>query len=212
MRNTKKIISLFLNLAVVIMECIALPMSFRRFGPNMFKFFTEDSNLLAGISCLIVSIYLVVSLVKGTELPKWVQLLKYIATGALTLTIITVVLVLAPAAASSKGGLGASELFYLTFDSNKFTHLLCPIFAIAAFLFVDEFHSSFRSVPVSAIPTLLYAITSTSMNIAKLWYGPYVFLRVYEQPVWLSVVCFFAIPGVSFLLNWALFALKKRIK
>ena len=43
--------------------------------------------------------------------------------------------------------------------------------------------------------TIVYAIPVLILNIAKLYVGPYPFLHVYEQPVYMSVFWILAILG-----------------
>lgn len=65
---------------------------------------------------------------------------------------------------------------------------------------------------VSLTPTIIYAIISTSLNIAKMMHGPYSFLYVYEQPIWMSVMYVFLIIGIAYLIGWGLWKISRVIK
>ena len=56
---------------------------------------------------------------------------------------------------------------------------------------------AFRAV---AAPLLAAAVVAVVLNVMGVWYGPYDFLHVYEQPLWLSVLWGVAILLVALLL------------
>ena len=55
------------------------------------------------------------------------------------------------------------------------------------------------------IPTLIYAVIAIALNLARVIYGPYVFLKVYEQGVLMTFVWIVLISalvyGIAFLLK-----------
>ncbi len=89
-------LSIVLNLAVVLMEPVAIRMSWEAVGNQTFTFYTENSNVFSAVVCLLVVLAQLRSLVTGRPLPRWVKTLKFIAACCLTMTFLTVVLVLAP--------------------------------------------------------------------------------------------------------------------
>jgi hypothetical protein len=106
-------------------------------GNLMFRFFTEDSNLLLGLSCLLYLIYGFLELKRGMPIPKAVKLIKLIATAAVTTTFLVVLLFLAPAVAISY----QQPLYYFamfSWPNMTFTHLLCPALAVVSFLLFEE--------------------------------------------------------------------------
>ena len=50
------------------------------------------------------------------------------------------------------------------------------------------------------LPTIGYAIIALILNFAKLLYGPYPFLHVYEQPVYMSFVWLVVILSMAYVL------------
>ncbi len=206
MTNTKKIVSLILNLAVVCMEVVALCIAWPNRGFGVFIFFTELSNLFGAIACLCLSVYLIRSLATGKAVPQWVRTFKYLGACALALTFFTVIFVLAPGA----GGTKEAYIRYLTYGSMLYTHTLNPLFVMLTFLFLDDFETKTVKVAfLGLIPTLFYEVVSITMNILRLWDGPYFFLKVLSQPVYMSIMWAILMTAFSFGLCAGLYGLKK---
>lgn len=191
--NTKRnfYISLGLNLVIVIMEIAGLIMSMNRNHSSSLKYYTEESNIFALItSCIFcVASFCVIKSAKF-ELPKWVQLLKYLSTCCLTVTLIVVITILAP-----MGGKGSLKNLML-YDSLIFHHFLCPVVALISFIFFETgMKFNIKTTLIALSPTVLYAIVTVILNIAKLLVGPYDFLKVYEQTPLMSVIWFIVICG-----------------
>lgn len=121
-------------------------------GMSAFNFFTFDSNLLLMIVSIVFVIYEVLIIKKRIEeIPRWLYLAKFIITVATTLTMLTVIFVLAPI---TKGG-----YFQLFLNANLFFHLLSPLLGIICLICFEysnkiKFFDTFDSL----IPTFLYAI------------------------------------------------------
>ena len=63
-----------------------------------------------------------------------------------------------------------------------------------------EPHLDAKSAFTATIPTLIYAIVLIILNILGVVDGPYPFLRVMNQPVYMSFVWFIVIVGGAFFL------------
>lgn len=211
----KQKISLILNLAIVVMELMAAYQSFSRNGTGMFRFFTEDSNLLALIACIVfaaATIRVLKSprgvLFTRTErsIPGWAYVLKYTATVCLALTFIVVIAVLAP----MMGGINGYKAMLLS-DSMLFHHLLCPILAFVSFVFFEnEHHFKKRTALIAVMPVCLYAAIFITLNAKGIANGPYMFLKVNDQPIYMSVIWFAAIVGGAFMLALGLGRLNRK--
>ena len=77
--------SIFLNLCIVRWEPMAIRMTWEAVGSQTFTFYTENSNVFAFFVCLLVAVCQVICLFTGRQLPRWVKMLKYIATCCLTM-------------------------------------------------------------------------------------------------------------------------------
>ena len=197
--NAKKryLCALAVHAIVFVLECVA-------FWPNPFtgalKYYTQLSNLLAlfvSAACLIEG---VLRLKAGKSEPsEAVRVLSYVAVCMLTLTFLVDVFIL-----SRADGLGG--LRHLLFHGEMlYMHFLCPVIALLGFfLFEKEPPLTNKHLFLALLPTLLYAAVTIVLNIMKVMHGPYPFLYVYEQPVYMSCVWFFIVVGGAALIAWAL--------
>lgn len=196
MEKQKKVkIAFWMNLAIFVLECIGGYLYFIRSGWDFVQFYTEDSNTLALITCLFLAVY-EYQMWKGQRsvLPGWIQELKYIATVCLTLTFLVVIFILIPL----QGGIG-SAYFFLINGSMLYHHLICPILAFVSFLWFDPMEKrSRREIGMALLPTLVYALVLVILNLAKLVDGPYPFLKVYQQPVYMSCIWVAVILGAAY--------------
>ena len=156
-------ISLILNIIIVIMVIGASIMMFTgfRFMPGkiilesnklgMFKFFTVDSNLFMGIISLIFAIF-EIRLLKGSinEIPKYMYILKLMATTSVTLTFIVVFAYLGPL---------VGNIYLMILNSNLFFHLLVPVFSMITFIFFERNNKmSFKYSFYGLIPVIMYGL------------------------------------------------------
>lgn len=206
MKRVRKIVSLVLDLLVFILEVIAFIFTWERRGTGMFIFFTELSNIFAGIVCAIAAVFIIREMISGYTVPYWVKLLKYVAACGLALTFFTVLFVLAP----MSGGTPRIYLAYLTMHSAIVTHTLGPVITMASLVFADDFSTDKFSVSLFGMaPAVFYEILSVTMNILRRWEGPYPFLYVYRQPVWVSIMWAVVMLGFSYLLCLGIWFSKK---
>lgn len=194
--DTKLVLSLAANAAIVIMELVSLPESFANNGWGLFRYYTEDSNIFALGASFMYVIYAILRMRKNTEIPKAVRILKYASSCTLTVTFLVVVFVLLPMYGWDSYGMmlfGGSMLYH---------HTLCPILSLLSLLFLENGTKLLKNAELSAVvPTLAYAAVTVVLNIMKVMKGPYPFLYVYEQPIWLSCVWFTVIIGMAFLIS-----------
>ena len=177
----QKLLSIAANLAIVWMELKAIPLSWDGVHEQMFLFYTELSNLFAMGVCFVLALCQLRALVTGGEVPAAVHTLKYVAACCLMLTFLTVVFVLAP-----MYGPDGHYVMLLT-SSMLYKHFLNPVTAFLSLTLWERAPALPRHAPLWAmVPTLLYGSVMLAANVAKVYKGPYPFLYVYEQPVWVS--------------------------
>ena len=138
-------ISFFINLIIVFVTAILVFGLFRRDGKwdldrarNAFRFFTVQSNTLCAISALFLLLY---------PDAEWTYYLKYIGTGAVTVTMMTVLLFLGPV-------FGYQYMFK---GSDLFMHLLTPLMAIVSFCVFESKGISLAAAFLGLLPVALYA-------------------------------------------------------
>ena len=115
----------------------------RQAGRSSLRFFTTLSNLL----CAVASLLLLAALPGGGP-PRWVWLLRYIGTAAVTVTFLTVMVFLGPTL-GYKGQLGSREAVYL--------HVIEPLASVFSFCFLERFYPlPFGTALLGLLPVLLY--------------------------------------------------------
>ena len=117
---------------------------------NVFKFFTVDSNILVGVSSLLLFIAEYINIKKKKSIPKVISIIKLMGTVSVLLTLIVTFFFLVP---SSNAGLLA---FYQ--NSNLFFHLIVPILCFISFIFFDPINIKFKDTFLGIIPMLMYSV------------------------------------------------------
>ena len=128
-------------------------------GFEMLKFYTLDSNILVGITSLILLIY-ENKLLKGKidKIPENVYTFKLIGTSSVTLTFLVTLLFLAPLYG-----------FYAMYNNNNlFFHLIIPILAIASYILYEKHDSKYYYSFLGIIPMFIYSVYYTSNIIIHL--------------------------------------------
>ncbi len=109
-----------------------------------FRFFTVQSNVLSAAAALAMGI----AQLTGT-VPVSVWLFKYVGTSAVTVTLMTVLIYLAPSIGSLKK-LISGDGFHM--------HLSGPVMAILSFSFLEKRPMGFLQSLWGMIPVVLYGI------------------------------------------------------
>lgn len=123
-----------------------------------FRFFTVQSNVLCAAACLLTAAFAMTG-----EVPEWVWLLKYAGTAAVTVTMLTVFLFLAPSV-----GKDWVKVLLTGTPSDLFMHLLTPAAALVSFCVFEKRGMSFMQALWGMLPVLLYGI----LYIRKILYAP----------------------------------------
>ena len=175
---------LYLDIAVVVGELVGLVLASFENGWGQFVFYTQLSNYFL-LAATMAHLYF---LLKKEPVPKAVNRLKYIATCTTTLTFVVVVAVLLP----------MYRRPYITFlnGANHFQHTLCPILGFATLPFMDPVEK--RDSRLALIPTGIYMLVMIPLNYFRVLEGPYPFLKVHNQPWYMSILWFLAIGLMAF--------------
>ena len=203
----KRQLAIGTHILIVILEIIGFIITIRRNGFMCFCLYTQESNLLLLITSIL---YLYYTLFRHQNtLPSLLSTLKYIAVCLLSVTFFVVIFVFLPMTLPTDLQLAMRFLFG---NANLFMHILCPILAVVSYLiFEHDYSPTKRDTLWALVPTFLYACISMVLNVAKIVCGPYPFLYVYEQPVWLSVFWFLAVLLVAYIFALLIRRIKKRI-
>lgn len=121
-----------------------MPEKFRQ----AFRFFTCLSNILCAAACLLTTVF-----AASGEIPGWVWLLKFVGTAAVTLTMLTVFLFMAPGI-----GKGWAKELLTGQASDFFMHLVNPVLALVSFCVFEKRGMTFLQALPGVMPIILYGI------------------------------------------------------
>ena len=157
-------VDIILNAVIFLVTAILVILMFRKEGQwvpergkKAFRFYTVQSNCL----CAAVSLLMAVAALAG-PVPQWVWILKYIGTAAVTVTMLTVFLFLAPSI--------GKDWFQVLIKgaSNAFMHVLTPLMALLSFCLLEKRGMSFPQCLWGMPPVVLYG----PIYLYKIIYAP----------------------------------------
>lgn len=198
MEYKRKRASIILNLLILICEIAGFAMGI---SAEMFVYYTNLSNFIAVVACLLVLLELFCGF--GGRFGKAVWGLKYMATCMTTVTLSVVACILVP--------MQGIQMLY----SGNFLafHLICPILMLISFLLFDPTAKSGRkNIWLGVAPTLIYAATAVICNCIGVLDGPYPFLKVREQSVYMSFFWGVVVLGIAWLIAYMLLRLRRKKK
>ena len=184
MKNKESIIT---NAMLILFEIIGISLSIIIYHKYDLIYYTQDSNLLSLIASII---YLVYSF--KDNIPKWVSILKYISVLGLTVTFLVALFILTP--------MYDFNITLIFFEPTMlFHHLICPVVAFISFVFFEKHDiKGWKDSLRACYFTIIYAVVTVLLNVLKIIKGPYPFLFVYENPIYISILFFFVIVVGSF--------------
>ncbi len=204
-KKGKTAVSLALNAAVVVLVSVGVAIAAGTLGWGIVEYYTVDSNLFLLAAAAVSAAAAAVSLAGGRPIPAWVVKLKYYAVCTVSLTFLVVITVLGPLLGGWK-----SLVWMLFQESGLFLHLLAPVTVALSFWLADAPAPRDRLAPVKAMAfTGLYAAALILLNFLRVVEGPYPFLKVYEQPWWMSGIWFVVILGMAAALAWVVWRIKR---
>ena len=141
----------FLNTLIALLTLLIVVSFFRKDGQWVpergkfaLRFFTTLSNILCAAACLLTALAM-----NAGGVPEWIWTLKYIGTAAVTVTMLTVLLFLAPS-------FGKGALKVLLSGTDLFMHLITPLLALVSFCVFERQGMTFLQSLWGMLPVLLY--------------------------------------------------------
>ena len=179
---------IILNLAIFLATLIILADLPRKDGEwvpdrlrKAFRYYTCQSNVLCAAAALIMAVFRLCG-----SMPQAVWILKYTGTAAVTVTMLTVFLFLAPSA-----GKDWYEVL-LKGAGNLFMHLLTPLMALVSFCGFEKQGMTFPQCLWGMLPIVLYGpLYLYRIRFApeeKRWKDFYGFNKGGKWPVMFSVM------------------------
>ena len=142
----------FLNTLIALLTLLIVVSFFRKDGQWVpergkfaLRFFTTQSNILVAAASLLTAL----ALSSEGTIPRWIWTLKYIGTAAVTVTMLTVLLFLAPS-------FGKGALKVLLSGTDLFMHLITPLLALVSFCVFERRGMTFCESLWGLLPVLLY--------------------------------------------------------
>jgi hypothetical protein len=205
--------SVILNGIVLLMEAYVLPNCYFAFvttgttssapGVLMFRFFTEDSNILLALSALLYLIFSIYAHRHQTQIPYGIRLFRYIAVTAVTTTFMVVLLFLAPYC-----GVAYGRLWLMwSWPNMLFTHFFCPVLSVLSFVFFEakeSDHPLWKEAFWVLSSVLLYAAIVGSLASLHLISSDqsvnnvYGFMDATAGPWWVTPLAFSLIVGGTY--------------
>jgi hypothetical protein len=204
--------AMIINIILCVLEIVGLIWCVVRDGQLHIDYYTQQSNIISLVASAILAYFFWRKLQRPkTEIPMWASVLKYASVVSLTITLLVVLFILIPTYASTMGFWTSAATFLLS-TSMTYTHTLCPIVAIISFLYFERhLLRGWKVVWLALIPTIFYAILAITLNIAKVWEGPYPFLLVYRNPLWQTIAYSIVILGGAVAISRGYEVINRRI-
>ena len=215
--DKKQKISLIFSIIIVILAIVGSVFCFGEIylvytkpldhGIRLLKFFTVQSNVLAGITSLVYIIYLLRENKTQKPIPKAVYILRYIATIDLVVTFLVVALLL--------GFIVDEGYFSLYVNANFFFHFAIPVLNLISFIVFEKPQKlNFKDTFIGITHIILYSIFYITVVLLNYhdgavplehdWYG---FAQLGPG---IAFVCFVVILGVGYLIAYLLYKLKNK--
>ena len=152
------LLSFLTNMLIFIMVVCAVTMSFRAHrdgafgstGAQIFRYFTTDSNVLAGLVSFVGGLFGLIALLKGRDrLPEAAVILKYVGASAVLMTFSVVIVFLGPVYGFAGMYAGA----------NLYMHGVVPILCVVSFVAFDRGRTlRKRDILFAVLPVVVYGI------------------------------------------------------
>ena len=176
-------------------------------GFKLMKFFTVQSNVLAGITALLYIIFLLRERKTQKKIPFVVHVLRYIATIDLIITFLVVALFL--------GFIVDEGYFSMYANANFFFHFAVPVLNLISFVWFEDtpkfkiIHTLYGMIHLAlyAIFYLIVAVSHFKNGAVDLYYDWYAFA---QKGLPLAFVCGGIVIGLGYLVAYLLYKVKKR--
>lgn len=176
------------NILLIVLASLGLYFSI--VDKNAFLYYSDNVGMFALSSSII---YVIIVLAKKE--PNFLCLaLRYVSTACLVLTLVGTFYVATTT--------GENYLDSFIKGSHLFNNLLCPIVSFVSFTMFegDRRLNKKKTIWYALIPTVIYAIIMLVCNVTNTFTGPYSFMMINDNPVYVTVVVFI----VTIILNYVI--------
>lgn len=176
------------NILLIVLASLGLYFSI--VDKNAFLYYSDNVGMFALSSSII---YVIVVLTKKE--PNFLSLaLRYVSTTCLVLTLVGTFYVATTT--------GENYLDSFIKGSHLFNNLLCPIVSFVSFTMFegDRRLNKKKTIWYALIPTVIYGIIMLVCNVSNTFTGPYSFMMINDNPVYVTVIVFI----VTIILNYVI--------
>lgn len=176
------------NILLIVLASLGLYFSI--VDKNAFLYYSDNAGMFALSSSII---YVIVVLTKKE--PNFLSLaLRYVSTACLVLTLVGTFYVATTT--------GENYLDSFIKGSHLFNNLLCPIVSFVSFTMFegDRRLNKKKTIWYALIPTVIYGIIMLVCNVSNTFTGPYSFMMINDNPVYVTVIVFI----VTIILNYVI--------
>lgn len=166
------------NILLIVLASLGLYFSI--VDKNAFLYYSDNAGMFALSSSII---YVIVILTKKE--PNFLSLaLRYVSTTCLVLTLVGTFYVATTT--------GENYLDSFIKGSHLFNNLLCPIVSFVSFTIFegDRRLNKKKTIWYALIPTVIYGIIMLVCNLTNTFTGPYPFMMINDNPVYVTVIVF----------------------
>ena len=209
-RKHRLLASLFVNMILVLLEAnMAYHLLFHygeSFDFSILRYYHHYSNLFILISSVILVFSIINELRGRTKKSSYgVRLFRFMAVTSELLTAAVVVFIRIPIN-------NFNDVGELLLDRTNFLELiLCPVLSYVSFRLFNEYSDFARKEALLAsVPTAVYSVVMVVLNYYNIIRGPYIFLLVHEQPIWVSILVFSLIIFLTYVIAGTLSIISKR--
>lgn len=175
---------------ILLIVLAGLGLFFSIVDKNAFLYYSDNAGMFALSSSII---YVIVVLTKKE--PNFLSLaLRYVSTTCLVLTLVGTFYVATTT--------GENYLDSFIKGSHLFNNLLCPIVSFVSFTMFegDRRLNKKKTIRYALIPTVIYGIIMLVCNVSNTFTGPYSFMMINDNPVYVTVIVFI----VTIILNYVI--------
>lgn len=175
---------------ILLIVLAGLGLYFSIVDKNAFLYYSDNAGMFALSSSII---YVIVVLTKKE--PNFLSLaLRYVSTTCLVLTLVSTFYVATTT--------GENYLDSFIKGSHLFNNLLCPIVSFVSFTMFegDRRLNKKKTIWYALIPTVIYGIIMLVCNVSNTFTGPYSFMMINDNPVYVTVIVFI----VTIILNYVI--------
>lgn len=175
---------------ILLIVLAGLGLYFSIVDKNAFLYYSDNAGMFALSSSII---YVIVVLTKKE--PNFLSLaLRYVSTTCLVLTLVGTFYVATTT--------GENYLDSFVKGSHLFNNLLCPIVSFVSFTMFegDRRLNKKKTIWYALIPTVIYGIIMLVCNVTNTFTGPYPFMMINDNPVYVTVIVFI----VTIILNYVI--------